>query len=132
VESLEVIGDAPHLTGLRCDAILCVEYWHAGRLVEASTTAHLCFDGGWHRLYFDYGIVLWRPSERAPQSFDVPELSASYRVADVAATRGLLGYRLSYYEMQPIEGGSRVTFTFENGHRLTFDNVDDITSYQDA
>ncbi|QDV32264.1 hypothetical protein [Tautonia plasticadhaerens] len=132
MEPLEVNGDAPRLTGLRCDAILCVEYRHAGRLVEPASTAHLCFDGGWHRLYFDFGIVFWRPEERGPQSFDAPELDSSYPVVDVAALRGLLGVRLSHYEMAPIEGGARVTLAFENGHHLTFSSVDDITSYHDA
>lgn len=105
---------------------------HAGQLVEASNVAYFCFDGAWHRLYFDYGIVFWRTDESEPQSYDAPEIDSSYRVVDVATPRGLLGTRLANYEMEPIEGGSRVAFSFENGHRLKFCSVNDITSYDDA
>jgi len=132
VEPLDVNGDAPQLAGLRCDAILCVEYWHGGQLVEPANTVYLCFGGVWHRLYFDYGIIFWRPDERGPGSYEAPELDSSYPVVDVAAERNLLGLRLSRYEMVPIDGGSRVTFAFEGGHRLAFSSIDDVTSYSAA
>lgn len=130
MESLEINGDAPQLAGLLCDAILCVEYQHAGQLVEPANVVYLCFGGTWHRLYFDYGIIFWRPGECGPESYEAPELDSSYPVVDVAAERGLLGQRLSRYEMEPIKGGSRVCFVFEGGKSLAFSSVDDVTSYQ--
>jgi hypothetical protein len=132
VESLEVNGNAPQLAGLRCDAILAVEFWHAGQLVESANIAHLCFGGIWHRLYFDYGVIFWRPGEHRPESYEAPELGSSYPVVDVAAARGLLGVRLACYKMSPIAGGARVIFSFEGGQRLAFSSVDDVTSYHDA
>lgn len=129
MEPLEVNGDAPQLSGLRCDAILCVEYRHAGHLVEPASTTYLCFDGTWHRLSFDYGMIFWRRDEHAPESYEAPELDSAYPVVDVAAERGLLGLRLARYEMEPIDGGASVVFLFESGHRLAFSSVEDVTSY---
>jgi hypothetical protein len=132
VEPLVVNGDPPELAGLRCDAILCSEYWHGGRLVESSNVAYLCFEGRWHRLYFDYGIIFWRPAREGPPFFDAAEIDASFPVVDVASAKGLVGVHLSGYEMAPIERGARVTFAFENGRRLSFTSIDDTTSYQDG
>lgn len=132
MDLLSVNGEAPNLAGRRCDAILCVEYRHGGQLVEPVNVAHLCFNGTWHRLYFDYGIVFWRSGEGRPESYDAVELDASYQVVDVASPRGLLGVCLSRYEMSSIDGGARVSFAFENGRGLEFRCVDDITSYHDA
>lgn len=129
MEPLEVNGDAPQLAGLRCDGLRCIEYRHAGRLVDPANVVHLCFGGTWHRLYFDSGIIFWRPTDFGPESFEAPELDASYTVIDVAAARGLIGLLLSGYEMAPIEGGARVTFSFNGGQHLTFSNIGDVTSY---
>jgi hypothetical protein len=132
MEPLSVNGEPPQLAGLRCDAILCVEYWHAGRLVEPCNVTYLCFEGAWHRLYFDYGIIFWRRDEGGPQPFDAPEMESTYPVVDLASKRGLAGACLSGYRMEPIERGSCVTFVFENGHRLAFSSVDDVRSCQDV
>ena len=129
MEPLEINGDAPLLAGLRCDAILCVEYWHAGRVVELVNSVNLCFSDGWHRLYFDHGIIFWQPDDGPPKSYAAPEIDSFYRVIDVAVVCALQGVCLSAYEMKPIEGGSRVTFAFENGRSLAFSSVNDLTSY---
>jgi len=131
MEPPSINGDPPFLAGLRCDAILCAECWDEGRLVEPANMTYLCFEGSWHRLYFDYAIIFWRTADRP--NFDPPE-SDDYCpvIIDVASQRGLLGIRLLDYEMTPIENGSRVTFAFENGHGIAFESVDDISSYHDV
>ena len=84
--------------------------------------------GAWHRLYFDWGIIFWRVQDRAPEAFEVPEIGAAYRVVDLAAQHDLKGRRLVRYLMEPIAGGAQVTFEFEDGVRLAFRNVEDITT----
>jgi hypothetical protein len=130
MEPPEVNGEPPRLAGLRCDAILAVECWHAGRLVEPCNVVYLGFEGAWHRLYFDYGTIFWRRDEGGPQPVEVSEIDAAYPVIDLATEQGLVGDRLSDYRMEPIERGARVTFHFENGRLLAFESVDDVTSCQ--
>jgi hypothetical protein len=133
VEPLEINGEPPQLEGLRCDAILCQEYWHGGVLVEPVNVTFLCFEGRWHRLYFDFGIVFWRDAEGGPEPFEAPEIDSDYPVVDVAAERGLRGVRLRGYRMEPWGAcGARVTFEFESGARLAFRSVEDVTTYGDA
>jgi hypothetical protein len=132
MEPLSVNGEPPRLAGQRCDAILCQQYWHGGRLVEPANVVFLCFEGRWHRLYFDYGIVFWRIAEGEPQPFQAPEIDSAYPIVDVAEERGLRGARLLSYQMGPLSGGAQVTFAFENGARLAFRSVDDLTTYSDA
>lgn len=132
MDPLEINGDPPRLAGLRCDAILCVEFWHAGSLVTPAAAVYLCFEGRWQQLSFDCGIIFWRAEQGAPQPFSAPEIEASYPVVDVGAQRQLIGVRLSEYQAEAIEGGARVTFTFDGGQRLTFSNIDDTTTYDVA
>ena len=133
MEPLSINGDPPRLDGQRCDAILCQEYWHGGRLVEPANVAFLCFEGRWYRLYFDFGIVFWRNSEDGPEPFRAPEISSEYPVVDVAKKRGLRGLKLLGYRMEPLaDCGARVTFEFDGGTRLAFRSVDDVTTYGDA
>src|SRR4029077_6268974 len=89
VEPLSINGEPPQLDGQRCDAILCQEYWHGGRLVEPANVAFLCFEGRWYRLYFDFGIVCWRDTEGGPEPYEAPEIDSDYPVVDVAKQRGL-------------------------------------------
>ena len=133
VEPLEINGEPPQLNGLRCDALLCRECWHGGHLVEPANVAFLCFDGRWHRLYFDLGVVFWRDAEGGPEPFEAPEVDSIYPVVDVAKARGLLGVKLLGYRMEPWGAcGAKVTFDFESGARLTFRSVEDVTTYGDA
>jgi hypothetical protein len=132
VEPLSVNGEPPGLDGQRCDAILCQQYWHCGRLVEPANVVSLCFEGRWHRLYFDYGIVFWRAGSGGPQPFQAAEIDSDYPVVDLAEERGLQGVRLLDYRMEPLDTcGAQVTFAFENGARLTFRCIEDLTTYED-
>jgi hypothetical protein len=133
VEPLSINGEPPRLGGQRCDAILCQQYWHGGRLVEPANVVFLCFEGRWHRLYFDYGIVFWRAAETGPQPYQAPETDSDYPVVDVAEEMGLRGVRLLSYRMDPLgTSGAQVTFTFENGAQLALHCIDDLTSYGGA
>jgi hypothetical protein len=133
MEPLEINGEPPRLDGKRCDAIRCQEYWHGGRLVEPVNVAFLCFEGRWHRLYFDFGVVFWRDADGGPKPYRAPEIDSDYPVIDVAEERGLRGVRLLGYRMEPLGVcGAKVTFEFANGARLAFRSVEDVTTYEDA
>jgi hypothetical protein len=133
VEPVEINGEPPQLDGLRCDAILCQEHWHGGALVEPANVTFLCFEGRWHRLYFDFGIVFWRDTEGGPEPFEASEIDSNYPVVDVATERGLRGVKLRGYRMEPWgDCGAMVAFEFESGARLAFRSVEDVTPYDDA
>ncbi|HEX5725587.1 MAG TPA: hypothetical protein VFX98_08985 [Longimicrobiaceae bacterium] len=126
---LDVNGDPPDLRGLRCDALLCDEYRFQGKLENAANVVYLYFGGSWHRLYFDWGIVFWRPYHGPPEAVEPTEDGAAFPLVDLAARFGLAGVRLRGYRMEPLPLGARVTFEFENGVALAFRNEDDRTTY---
>ena len=133
MDPLSVNGEPPRRDGQRCDAILGQQYWPGGRLVEPANVVFLGFEGRWHRLDFDYGIVFWRAAEGGPRPFQAPETDSDYPIVDVAEERGLRGVRLLEYRMEPLGScGAQVTFAFEKGARLAFRGLDDLTTYEDA
>lgn len=129
---LSVNGDPPPLDGKRCDAILCQQFWEDGHLVESANVVFLCFEGRWHRLYFDYAIVFWRAADGGPEPFKPPETGSAFPLVDIAEQRGLRGARLLCYRMESLDDGAQVTFAFENGARIVFRCIDDLTTYGDA
>ncbi len=129
MEALEVNGTQPDLVGKRCEEMIALEYWHEGKLVDPANVVHLNFDGDWHLLYFDSGIVFWRDDTRVPESFEAPEIDASYRAFDLAEVHALRGAKLTSLEAEPIEAGSQVRFGFEGDKQITFRNVRDVSTY---
>jgi hypothetical protein len=116
VDPLSVNGEPPRLDGQRCDALFCQQYWRCVRRVEPDNVVFVCFEGRWHRLYFELGIVFWRAAESGPQPFEAAEIDAHYPVVDLAGEKGLRGVRLLDYRMQPLgRCGAQGTFAFENG-----------------
>jgi hypothetical protein len=129
VETL-IIGRAPDLAGKRCDAIVCQQFRYRGELAEPANVVHLQFDGSWHRLSIDCGVVFWGTERQAPRAWSVEEEGWDYPLEDLGSTIGLVGACLRAYEMEPSPpDGARVVFHFEGGHRLAFENVDDRTCY---
>lgn len=57
----EINGVEPPLVGRSPDVLLGQEYWHCGKLKEPAYVSFLSVDSQWHRLYFEYDIVFWRP-----------------------------------------------------------------------
>jgi hypothetical protein len=132
MEPATVSGDPPQLAGQRCDAILCQQFWHGGRLVDPAHVTFLCFEGRWHRLYFDGGVVYWRTAEGEPEPFEAPELDSAYPVTDVAQEKNLRGVRLVAYRTEPLASGVQITFAFEGGSRLAFRDDGDTTTCIDG
>ena len=130
VFELDIHGEPPALAGEICEAFLCEQFWYEGVLEAPANVTHLCFGGRWYRLYFDWGIIFWRPADASPASWAIPEEGFEYPLVDVGAESGVLGARLAEYRMEPAERGSRVTFLFDNGRRVVLEDSEDRTEYR--
>ena len=127
-DELEVIGEAPSLDHVICDALVCEQYWHQGNLDSPANVIYLKAGRTWHRLTFDCGIIFWRTQPDPPEPHTMPELEAEAKLDDLGVRLNLAGCSLAGYEASAIPGGSQVRFQFNDGRELTFKNVDDATS----
>ncbi len=130
LDPLSVNGEQPSIAGLACEEMLAAEYWHKGELVEPANVTYLRFGGAWHRLYFDCGIVFWRPHDRAPESVPPGEEEFAYSLVDLGRLFGIRGVVLDRLEATTIEGGSEVRFGFRNGAVVVFSCAADTTTYR--
>ena len=124
MDPLDVVGDPPDLAGRRCEAFLCEPFVWEGVVEASAHVSYLRFDGAWHRLYFDHGIVFWQPSDGPPVLEPGDENPPP---VDVGARAGVVGAVLEGYRMEPTARGSRVTFAFEGGRRVVVEDTDDRT-----
>lgn len=112
-----VNGHPPLLEGAQCDAIVRVEYKLQKGGTDPCYTIYLCFDGVWHRLYFDFGVIFWREQPIPPEAdASQPELLWH----DLGRDEGLAGLKLEKYEMSESDLASEVLFYFIGGRRLRF------------
>jgi hypothetical protein len=130
LDPLSVNGEQPSLVGLPCEELLASEYWHKGELVEPANVVYLRFGGRWHRLYFDCGIVFWRPHDRTPESVPPGEEDFAYPLIDLGRRFGVRGVVLDRLEAAPIEDGSEVRFEFRNSVVVVFSCIADTTTYR--
>jgi hypothetical protein len=128
-DPVDVNGDEPPIVGLTCQRIVAIEYTHAGVLVEPANVVFLQFSDRWYRLYFDCGVIFWRPSSSGPESFSAPEIDAGFHPVEIAAGFGVEQHRLLAITYSAIAEGSEVRLNFESGPTLTFRCKGDITSY---
>ena len=129
IDGVELNGEPPDLGGQTCQAFLCEQYWFEGKLEATANVTFLRFDGRWHRLYFDCGIVFWRRQDDEPASWASPAEGFACPLIDVGREAGVVGSCLAEYRMEPTAGGSRVTFAFDGGRVVVLDNHGDRTSY---
>lgn len=128
MDELEVNGQPPTLDHVRCDALVCEQYWYQGRLECSANVIYLQVGPTWHRLTFGCGIVFWRTQYDPPASYVMPELEAETKLDDIGSRLGLAGRVLDSYEASAIPGGSQVQLQFEGGRQIAFKNVDDTTT----
>lgn len=128
-EMLDVNGEQPNLNGFPCEAMIAEEHWHDGQLCDPANVAWLRFCRTWHRLHFYCGIIFWRTSETGPEAYVTAELGGEVRLVDLGTERGLVGDELASCDAGLITGGSEVRLVFRSGKSITFQNVDDVTSY---
>ena len=124
-----VNGHPPLLEGATCDAVIRIEHNPQGELLDPCHTIYLCFDGGWRRLYFDFGVIFWREQPVPPEA-DASQPEFSWH--DLGGDEGLAGLKLEKYVMSESEHFSDVIFYFVGGRRLRFvaDSSLDIATHE--
>jgi hypothetical protein len=128
-DAVDINGDQPAIIGQICEALVAIEYSHEGTVVEPANVIFLRFAARWYRLYFDFGIVFWRPSDEGPEVFVADELDASFLPQDVGADLGVTGRRLAAINYDALDDGSRVVFQFDDGRQVKFECRADVTTY---
>lgn len=126
---VEINGVEPDIVGRTCEGLFAIEYSHANQIAEPANVVFLSFTSRWHRLYFDFGVVFWRPSDEGPKDFEAEDLDATYRVQDLGTRFRALGSHLISIGYEALEDGSRVRLSFDGGLELTFENRNDVTTY---
>ena len=104
MEPLDINGDPPALTGLPCDELFIQQSWYRGELVAPASVVYLRFAGERHRLYFDAGIVFWRPHDQAPEAVPPTEEGYAWPLVDLGRQFGFRGVVLDRIEAAPVEG----------------------------
>jgi hypothetical protein len=127
---MEIVGRAPELAGLLCEAFICEGFAHNGKLVANANVVRVCFAGVWHKLIIDCGVIIWRPSEGQPNPWSVASEGWEYPHVDVGAIAGIVGHRLEDYRMATTATGSQVVFLFDNGRTITINNENDLSAFQ--
>lgn len=130
LDPVSVNGEPPPLAGQLVEEFLAAEYWHKGELVDPANVVYLQFGGAWRRLCFDFGVVFWRPHDRAPESVPPGEQDFAYPLVDLGRRFGIRGVMLDRLEALPIEGGADVRLEFRNGVVVAFRCVADTTTYR--
>ena len=125
---LEVIGATPHLESLRCDELLCEQYWHKGQLEEPANVIYLRCGDEWHRLCIDYGTIFWRTQKERPTPYLMPVWQGESRLDDLGVRIGIANHVIVSFEQAAIEGGAEVVLQFDNGQVLTLRNINDHTT----
>jgi hypothetical protein len=128
IDSPEINGQPPELAGAICEELLCQQYWYRGEMKDGVNVLFLRFNGVWHRLYFEPGIIFWRICTAPPQSTEAADIDAKYPIVDLGTDLAVRGETLDHYDMKKIKGGSELQFVFTNGHIILIKNVNDRTS----
>jgi len=129
MDPLEIDGQPPNLVGKICEALVCSEYWHEGNLFDPANTVFIRANGGSHKLFFDSGVIFWRPDVEPQPSFDAPEIASEYRLVDLGHRFGLVGRRITTCDAAATANGAKVTLEFEGGRSIVFETAKDVTSY---
>jgi hypothetical protein len=127
---MEIVGQAPELAGLQCNALICEGFVHNGRPVANANVVYLCFAHEWHKLVIDCGVIIWRPWEGQPTPGRIESMGWEYPHVDIGTVAGIVGHRLEFYKMATAPAAGRVIFVFDNGRKITINNENDRSAYQ--
>ena len=127
---MEIVGRAPELAGLLCEAFICEGFTHNGKTVANANVVYICFAGAWHKLVLDCGVIIWGPSSSEPSPWKVASEGWEYPHVDLGVIAGVVGHRLKEYRMTATATGSKVTFLFDRDCTITIDNENDRSTYQ--
>jgi hypothetical protein len=127
---MEIVGRAPELAGLSCEAFICEGFAYKGELVANANVVYLCFAGTWHKLVIDRGVIIWRPWSGPPTPSTVANEGWEYPHVDVGALAGAIGHRLKEYSMTTATAAGRVSFLFDNERSITVDSENDLSTFR--
>lgn len=127
---MEIVGHAPELDGLLCEAFICEGFVNKGVLIANANVVYLCFASVWHKLVIDCGVIIWRPWEGQPSPESIASMGWDYPHVDVGAIAGIIGHRLEFYKMETTSAAGQVTFLFDNGRTITINNENDRSTYR--
>ena len=127
---MEIVGRAPELAGLLCEAFICEGFIHKGKLIANANVVYLCFAGTWHKLVIDCGVMIWRLSPGQPSPSAIASEDWEYPHVDVGAIAGVVGHRLKEYRAQTGAAGGKVTLFFDNERTITIENENDRSSFR--
>ncbi len=127
----EINGNWPDLEGNRLQEMLAQECWFQKDLEEEANVVLIKVEGIWHHLYFDSAIIFWRISSDEPHEIKPADRAeVSYHLRDLGSELELSGRIIKSCTARAIRGGSEVEFDFDGGKKITFKNVDNLTSYE--
>ena len=122
---LETNGITPKLQDQVCEELICQQFWLEGKLVNEVDVLYIKTEGRWHQLYFDEGIVFWRPQQQAPQPFaQSPGDVFAYPFVDVAQKYQLRDRMITSLNVEPLLQGVRVSFSFEKAGTVIVSHKD--------
>jgi hypothetical protein len=127
---MELIGQAPELTGLLCEAFICEGFVFKGKPLDNAGVVYLRFDGVWHRLVIDCGVIFWRPFSDQPSPWDIASEGWEYPHVAVGAVASVVGHRLREYRMETFSAGGSVIFYFDNDRTVTIHNENDASNFR--
>ena len=126
---LETNGIPPRLNNQECEELLCQQYCYRGKLEQEVDVLLLKVNGRWHQLYFEEGIVFWRLQAEEPKAVEAQSNDPiTYPLIDVAEEHGLKQAVISECITEPMLGGVRVSFVFEDKGTLIIVHKNNQTS----
>ncbi len=125
---LQINGIQPRLEGHVCEALICQQYWYMGKQRDEVDVLFIKADGRCHQLYFDNGVVFWRPQKEVPRPFG-PDTSGqfAYPLVDLGERHRLNNRLITALSVEALPGGARVAMEFENGGELILYHQDNRT-----
>lgn len=126
----QVIGQPPDLAGSICEGLICQGFAAGGELLASANVVFVRFEGVWHRLCIDCGVIFWKMQEQTPEPWAVEEEGWTYPHIDVGASAGVIGHHLDHYEMKTTGVSGQVVFVFDDGRSIIIDNEHDRSNYR--
>ncbi|MBE9537409.1 MAG: hypothetical protein IMF07_09555 [Proteobacteria bacterium] len=127
----EINGEWPDLEGKTLQELLAQECWYQKDLEEEANVILIKAEGTWHHLYFDMGTLFCRMSQDEPHEITTEDRAEiSYHLRDLGVDLDLVGRVIKSCSAKVIPGGSKVEIGFEGGKKISFKNVDNMTSYE--
>lgn len=128
-EQLQFNGSPPDLAGKICTGFVVQHFYEGSGLADPANVVFLCFEGTWHRLYFETGTVFWRFGD-APEPAVNSTLAHGLLLNDLSEMPGIVGHQLgdiTYSGNERGDVGARLLFRDGTTISLQYDTGADST-----